>query len=291
MAVTYVGERFWSREGEETSLVGDNVSTRLTRTFFLTASATTDTYLDVLHNVNIPELGDSSPTNFSAKCTRRRARNLPTHWKHWEVDCEYESVNLPEVEYRYSFERSEVVVDGGWASTPNNSPPLKIASSAGELFDPPQTMPKFRPLITVIDVVDVFDPAESARLIGAVNDNAFSINGQLFFVRQAMIVAYDATQEIIGGQQRWRRVRQYLIENDLFKQNEHKLRLLDFGSYCWESENDKAQGAAELQHCVDKHGNPIKGRLDGQGFQIFDNNAPDVFRVWYIYRQETFEDA
>lgn len=286
MGVAYNGEQHWGREGEEVPDPenGDNARQgRYSRMFFLTATSPADTIKDVL-DATPTKLGAAHPVDPESICVRRRAVNLREHWKYWNVFCDYARPATQNLTWSYGSERSEVV-PVATALNPGSQNEIvdktkAIVTSAGEAFDPPPTVAKFRSTIGIGAYVEAVPAAKQKQFLGAINASAINLNGVVYAARTLMCTRYDA-QLINTGDL----ARKWLVNVTLVQEEETwKLHLFDYGTVYYKTADDKAAGTLTTFTTAE---HPTRKRLDGNGFALA-NAAADVFRDFFVYREIEF---
>lgn len=301
MAVTYIGEQHWGREGEivplpeagEQTYNGGQIegpqSGRYQRMFLVTTTVATEGVRDVIPVVPV-QLGQAYPSDANSICTRIRAVNLREHWKTWNVFADY-SRPTPEVyQVSYGSERSEIVPKvGKQATNPGSQNEVfarvdGITTSAGEEFDPPPTVPKFQARITLSIYRPAFDATKQKKFLGAINSQPVTFNNVVYAPRTLMVTQYDGQRVTTGEMARkWQVTISMLVDEDT-----HRLYLFDYGTKYYASAADRAAGRVSVFRGKDD--GQIKKRLDGQGFALADN-AEDVFLEYLVYREEDFNSA
>lgn len=290
MAITITGEQHWGREGEQVPSPehGEGVSAgTYSRMFMLQTTSPLDGPREIMAAVAV-QLGDAYPSDNASICVRKRAANLREHWKIWNVFCDYRRPPTQILQYTYGSERSEVVPFAGNRSlNPGSQNEVfdrskGIVTSAGEEFDPPPTVPKFRGTITITAYVDTFDPAKQKKFLGAINSPAITINGVAYGEKTLMCTRYEA-QRVTTGElaRKWIVTVTLLIDEE-----EHKLRLFDYGTKYFKTQQDKDQNLVSVFRGKDD--GPIKKRLDGNGFEQTNNAAADSFMVYSVFPEQNF---
>lgn len=301
MAVTYIGEQHWGREGEivpmpeagEQTYEGGQIqgpqNGRYSRMFMVTTTATTEGVRDVIAAVPV-QLGQTYPADANSICTRLRAVNLREHWKTWNVFAEYTRPTPEVYQVSYGSERSEIVPKvGKQATNPGSQNEVfaradGITTSAGEEFDPPPTVPKFQPVITISLIRPTFDAAKQKKFLGAINSQPVPLNNVVYGARTLMVTRYEGQRITTGEMARKWQVSISLLVNE----DTHRLYLFDYGTKYYATAADKAAGRVSVFRGKDD--GQIKKRLDGGGMALADN-AEDVFLEYLVYREEDFNGA
>lgn len=287
MAVTSVKEIHSGRDGDD-ELQRDSSSRRYTRVFRVLTSLNTDGAYVVLGSASLPALGNAYPSDSSAWCRRRRARNESFSKRVWIVTCMYSSDYEAEenplddpAEIEWDTERFQVpmikdVITG-----------VAHVNAAGELFDPPAEKDDSRWTAVVSkNVVGV--PSWLRDYRDVVNDAEFTLDGLTIEKGCAKLSGIH-----IGKQQERNEVTFRVLTMTFHIRDEGAGD--DEGKEWWATDLNAGFRARspvnfnERVDCTDRNDSPVSSPalLDEDGYQIDDPEPEDATYI----RSQAYREA
>lgn len=295
MSVTSVKEIHNGRDGRHDAVGG---AVEFTRTYRVWTDSSLTESEDVMNDPRLPSEGSSYPWNTSAWLQDKEAKNDDASKKLWTVTCFYSSrmqgaqgsgerqtnplAEIAKVAFASEgYEYFQGVTRTG----------LRIVNSAGDPFEKPPEIEKYRRVWTVSRNISHPNYAGWAAL-GTLNSAAVTFEGgqgtiaaQAGLIRKISVsdwkernryIYYTATIEIVGPK----------THND--GRTSHDLETLDQGmrrlSEPWPLPNGEMY-VPGTEQCRDDRGEPVKSPalLDGQGHQLTQFHSYVVYLYWPVY--------
>lgn len=179
-----------------------------------------------------------------------------------------------------SFEVEQVIPETTSESLADDANGLK--NSAGELFDPPTTIPQSRLIITITRNEAIFNSTQALSFIDSVNSAAFGGFAAKQIKMRSITSPGKQTEELADGTD----VTFWPVTYTLAFKESWQLKLIDQGSYFW---TGSSRGDGDRKPFEAK-GKSFIGNLDGTGLALSESAAKPAFISFDVFKAKDFSN-